>query len=68
MVYTIPMADGEMTTHARVESVTQNANATLIMYGTLYNAEDTNDIGPFTAKAKPLKWNGGYQERWRTNI
>lgn len=57
--YTIPMADGEMTTHASVEIVTRNGDGTLVMYGTLYNAEDTSDtFGPFTAKAKPHKWNG----------
>ena len=57
--YTIPAADGEMTTHARVESVTQNADGTITMRGTLYNAEDTKEtFGPFTAKAKPHKWNG----------
>ena len=57
--YTIPMADGEMRTYARVESVTQNADGTLVMRGTLYNAKNTKEtFGPFTAKAKPHKWNG----------
>lgn len=57
--YSVPLADGEMAVHAKVEKVTQNADKTLTLSGKLYNADDvTENLGSFTAKVKPHKWKG----------
>lgn len=58
--YTVPAADGEQRAYARVESAKKMPGGNIMMTGTLYVEEGDEDVsqGPFTAVARPHKWNG----------
>jgi hypothetical protein len=58
-LYHFEGSDGEAVYYARVERAEQDPAGRVVMTGTLYNADDEDDIlGTFEALAKPYKYGG----------